>query len=83
MPTPKPPVEVRVGQVWADKDPRSVGRHVRIVRMDSRHVYAERVYPAGSHFLPDLKRKAPTRILWDHRGVRGYRLASRPDGGVS
>ena len=30
----KPPILVLPGQIWADKDPRSAGRHVRIVKTD-------------------------------------------------
>ena len=73
--TPKPTIKVVPGQIWADKDPRSAGRYVRITEIDCRHAYVERVTRAGQKLGGRT-----TRILHDHRGLRGYRLVSQPEG---
>lgn len=75
MPTSKPPVTIEVGQLWATKDRRDLGKAVRIVEIDGRHVVVE------VETEPDKPRtgRSPvgrrSRVLYDHRGVRGYRLA--------
>jgi len=73
--TSRPPIKVVPGQIWADKDRRSAGRHVRITEIDCQYAYVERVTRAGQKLGGRT-----TRILHDHRGLRGYRLASRPEG---
>lgn len=82
MTAAKKPVPVRTGQIWADKDPRSSGRHVRVVKTDSRHAFVERVVPAGNHFLPAGGRSSSSRVLYDHRGLRGYRLVTDVEDGT-
>lgn len=60
--------EVRVGQVWADNDPRSEGRKVRIIHVDGTHAT---VGPAD----PKARGRA-TRIRLDRfkPTSTGYRL---------
>lgn len=69
MPTSNPPIKVVPGQIWADKDRRSAGRKVRILEVDGIR-YATVQSPTG------LGRKS--RVMYDERGLRGYRLVSEP-----
>lgn len=70
MTTRKPTIKVVPGQIWADKDPRSAGRKVRVLEVDGvRHAIVQS--PTG------LGRKS--RVLYDERGLRGYRLVSQPE----
>jgi hypothetical protein len=41
------PIPVRVGQVWADNDKRSTGRHVRVVEVREKHAVVELVAQRG------------------------------------
>ncbi|ACU71905.1 hypothetical protein Caci_2996 [Catenulispora acidiphila DSM 44928] len=69
MTTRKPPIKVVPGQIWADKDPRSAGRTVQILEVDGIR-FAIVKSPSG------LGRRS--RVQYDERGLRGYRLVSEP-----
>lgn len=72
---------VLVGQIWADKYPGSKGRTVRVVDVDHARATIEVITEAEPHlrWTPagyTLGRR--TRVLHDHRGLRGYRLVTEP-----
>lgn len=69
------PIPVRPGQIWADADRRSVGRHVRITEISCQFAFVEPVTRSGQRL-----RGRTTRIQFGDRGLRGYRLVSEPDG---
>jgi hypothetical protein len=64
-----PTIKVVPGQIWADKDRRSTGRTVQILEVDGIR-YAIVQSPTG------LGRRS--RVQYDERGLRGYRLVSQP-----
>jgi hypothetical protein len=49
---------VKVGQVYADKDKREAGRHLRVVETDGWHAKLARCTPAG-----DVYKARLTQIL--------------------
>ena len=67
MPARKPTIKVVPGQVWADKDPRSAGRKVRVLEVDGRHAIVQSPTGTGRN----------SRVLHDEHGLRGYRLVSQ------
>lgn len=76
---------VRVGQVWADNDPRAAGRTVRVDAVDCRFAECTVLTAIGGQpprvsrkTRIDLARMKPLRTL-----RTGYRLVSEPEGGVS
>jgi hypothetical protein len=77
MTSRKPPIPVRIGQIWADKNQWNAGRTVRVVEIDGRHAVTEVVTEAEGPLAPSRctigKR---SRVLHDDRGLRGYRLLS-------
>lgn len=81
MPTRKPPIKVVPGQIWADKDKRHEGRTVRVVETDNIRFVVLEVIADSSKTRPGktsaIGRKS--RVLFDDRGVRGYRLVSQPE----
>jgi len=68
--------EVRVGQVWADNDKRSEGRHVKVVFLDGTHAWVVRCSPTGRVFTNARGNAAKTRIRLDRfkPTSTGYRL---------
>lgn len=64
--------DVRPGQVWADHDPRSAGRTLRVAEVDARYAYCVVLTAAqpgsrtGQRTRIALERRRPTRT--------GYRL---------
>lgn len=83
MTTSKPPVEVRAGQVWADKSRDYKGREVRILELDSIRARVEVVKESDTPWSSRSTLGRQSRVLYDHRGLRGYRLVSEPQGGES
>lgn len=82
MTASKPPVKVEVGQTWADKDQWNQGRTCRVVRLDGRHAVLAVVTEATNK--PKYLRSTVGRtssVLYDERGVRGYRLIIADDPG--
>lgn len=74
-----PAPDVRPGQVWADCDPRSTGRHVRVEAVDGSHATVVQCDPHG-RVHDDRKPARRTRIRVDRfRPTRtGYRLVNVP-----
>ena len=70
--------KIRVGQVWANCDPREEGRTIRIASLDERYAQCEVVTAVGGG-APKIRR---VRILIDrlHRTRIGYRLIEDPEG---
>ena len=68
----KPPVPVRVGQIWADTYYGNKGRTVRVVEMDGARATVEVVACAASAWTDTIGRRS--RVLYGDRGLRGYRL---------
>lgn len=71
--------DVRPGQIWADNNPRSTGRKVRVEYVDSRYAYVV-VVDSRYQPWPSETRARHSRILLDRfrptsTGYRtGYRL---------
>lgn len=75
--------EIKPGQVWADNDPRSKGRTIRVLRVEETHAVvivlsarihaqqAERNRAEGAERRVRLDRFKPTRT--------GYRLVKEVD----
>lgn len=80
MPTRNPPIKVVPGQIWADKDPRHEGRTVRVVEADGVRYAVLEVVADSSKTWPGKSSAIGrrSRVLYDDRGVRGYRLVSQP-----
>jgi hypothetical protein len=77
----KKPIPVRPGQIWADAYHGSRGRTVRIVEVDSARALVEVATNAtGAGAANTIGRRS--RVLYDDRGLRGYRLVTDPDGSV-
>lgn len=80
MTTRKPLIKVVPGQIWADKDPRHEGRTVRVVETDNIRLATLEVIADSIKTWPGktsaIGRKS--RVLFDDRGLRGYRLVSQP-----
>lgn len=77
----KKPIPVVPGQIWADAYHGSKGRTVRVIELDSARALVEVVANAtGAGAASTVGRQR--RVLYDHRGLRGYRLvADAGDGG--
>jgi hypothetical protein len=82
-------IRVRPGQVWADNDKRSTGRHVRVVEVDRTHATVELVSQRGrpwSGLRPGEPARAEpgrrTRIRLDRfkPTTTGYRLVRDVEG---
>ncbi|MGW5352227.1 hypothetical protein ACWERV_17160 [Streptomyces sp. NPDC004031] len=73
------------GQIWADNDPRSEGRYLRIKTVDTTHVTAAQILRNGDGTFTDAP-LAPgmrtTRIRLDRLRPTssGYRLVQHADG---
>lgn len=81
MTASEPPAKVEVGQIWADKNQWHHGRTCRVVRIDGRHVVLVVVTEATNkpkHLRSTVGRTSS--VLFDERGVRGYRLISEGEG---
>lgn len=86
--TPAPPVEP--GQVWADNDPRSDGRTVRVDRIDdgkavctvlTNRTHAQRELDRGTGWSTDSRGRTTRIALSRFRPTStGYRLVQHPDG---
>lgn len=63
--------EVHVGQIWADADPRSAGRRVRVLRTDGSFAY---VKPVDARGLPHPKGRETRIRIFPGRGLNRYRL---------
>jgi hypothetical protein len=74
-------VQVAVGQVWEDDDPRSAGRRIEITEVDTenRRVKAK-VVAVGRNVSEDQIGRATRwiRLTRFRPGNRGYRLAEKP-----
>lgn len=70
-------IEVKVGQVWADNDKRSEGRHVRVIAIEKLHRQAV-VRPCSP--TGDFTGHRVTRIRLDRfrPTSTGYRLQGGP-----
>lgn len=81
MSKPAPRIEVKPGQIWADKNQWNPGRTVRVVELDGRHVVLELVTEATNkwEYLRNTTIGRRSRVLYDELGVRGYRLVSQPE----
>lgn len=78
----KPPIPVRAGQIWADTYHGSKGRTVRVVETDYRHAIVEVVTNAtGPGAANTVGRR--NRVLYDDRGIRGYRLVANTGGSAT
>lgn len=79
MASRKPPVPVWPGQIWADTYHGSKGRTVRVVEVDSARALIEVATNAtGAGAAQTVGRRS--RVLYDDRGIRGYRLVAETDG---
>ncbi len=65
----------KIGQIWADNDPRSKGRTIRIVSVNERFVQAETLTPAKG-YISETSTGRITRIRVDRLrpSTTGYRL---------
>jgi hypothetical protein len=71
---------VRLGQIWADNDPRGYGRKVRVVEIGDTHATVELHQPR--HPVSSAKPGRRTRIRLDRfrPTSTGYRLVTDTDG---
>jgi hypothetical protein len=79
-------VQVAVGQVWADDDPRSAGRRVRITEVDAANQRVRGVTLAVGRNVSEHQEGRRTRWIALKRfqpGKRGYRLVENPATGTS
>ena len=76
------PIPVRPGQIWADLHPSSKGRTVRVIDVHNGRALVSVVT------MSDVQVRTMrgcgvigrrTRVAFDDRGLRGYRLVSEPD----
>lgn len=82
-PKPSAPGPVRPGQIWADKYPGNKGRTVRVAEVEATHAVVEVATEADNSWSSGNTLGRRTRVGWDRKGLRGYRLVSEPDGGAS
>lgn len=70
---------VQPGQIWADNDPRSTGRHIRVLTVDETHADVEQHLPRRHS---PAKPSRTTRIRLDRfrPTSTGYRLVRNADG---
>jgi hypothetical protein len=81
MTASKPPIPVLPGQIWADTYHGNKGRTVRVVEVDINRAVVEVVTNAtGAGAANTIGRRS--RVLFDHRGLRGYRLVADVAGGA-
>jgi hypothetical protein len=76
-------VQVTVGQIWADDDPRSSGRRIRITEVEEGR--ARGVVLAVGRNVSEHQEGRRTRWIALKRfqpGNRGYRLVENPDTGT-
>jgi hypothetical protein len=68
------PITVRPGQIWADNDKRSEGRHIRVLEVDDTHATVVQVDIRG--MVDSRTRQRQTRIRLDRfrPTSTGYRL---------
>lgn len=72
---------VQPGQIWADNDPRSEGRQVRIVAVDGTHATVELVTGRGvGHDAAKPGRRTRIRLDRFRPTSTGYRLVTHADG---
>jgi hypothetical protein len=71
-------IEVKVGQVWADNDKRSEGRHVRVVAIERLH---RRAVVRRCSSTGEFTGAQVTRIRLERfkPTSTGYRLVSDPE----
>jgi hypothetical protein len=80
------PNPVRVGQIWADNDPRAEGRSVHVVAVDATHATValvdQRGRPARNTPVQRAEPGRQTRIRLDRfrPTSNGYRLLEDVDG---
>lgn len=80
MATPKPPIPVLPGQIWANAHYGSKGRTVRVIEVGSVRALVEVATNAtGAGAANTVGRR--NRVLYDDRGIRGYRLVADTEGG--
>ncbi len=77
--TRKPPVKVVPGQIWADKFPGYKGRTVRVIKGGSTQATVEVVTEAEAVWATESTIGCWFHVLFDDRGLRGYRLVSEPE----
>lgn len=70
--------DVRVGQVWADNDPRSVGRTLEVVAVDSTHatckVLTGRLPEVNNGFVSTPVKSTRVRLDRFRPTATGYKL---------
>jgi hypothetical protein len=66
---------VRDRQVWADNDPRSAGRKVRVISVDETHATVVGVVASGGKYVPSTAaRKTRIKLTRFKPTSTGYRL---------
>jgi hypothetical protein len=81
--------DIQPGQVWADNDPRSHGRQVRIVALDATHATVELVTPrqvatlSGQTTTAQPGRRSRISLSRFRATSTGYRLVQHPDGSAA
>lgn len=79
--TESAPIAIEVGQVWADDDPRSQGRTIRITEVDPPNFRARAVIVTVARNVGEDQVGRRTRWISFRRfrpGKRGYRLLENP-----
>lgn len=74
---PSRDVSIRVGQVWADADPRSSGRKIRITEVDVDAELVRGVVVSVGRNVSEARigqRTRPIKLARFRPGNRGYRL---------
>lgn len=71
-------MDVAIGQVWQDRDPRMVGRQLTIVRLDSKYAYAT-TWPNSNWGRGATKRTA--RIMLSRLAKKFRLIAASANGG--
>lgn len=80
----QPTPDVRPGQIWADNDPRSAGRHLKVIEVDTTHATMELVTPRGvGHHQAKPGRRTRSRLNRFRPTSTGYRLVTDVPAGVS
>jgi len=64
--------DVRVGQIWADNDPRSAGRYVIVEAVNDTHAMVAQCGPHGT--IHQKARRTEIRLTRMRPTSNGYRL---------
>ena len=74
MPERKERAEVKVGQVWADNDPRSVGRTIKVIAIGTHSARCETLTPVEGSSRDSVGKTRMVALDRFRPTTNGYRL---------